>query len=152
MLRQRTGIKNVVADLLKRLREWSSDSTPGERPLTNALQIVAKSFDRNGRVAECIARNDLKRRQVHRRLQFPAFLKGGAAHLRHRAQIRHALEASAAFKSGRPDARQRSLEIDIGQTRAILKGAFANRIDGPRCGNRLKRGATTEHVRGYLRH
>ena len=133
MLRQRADVEGVATDLLKRVREWSSDSAPDERPLSNTLQIVAKTFDRNGRVAECIARNDLKRRQVHRRFQFPAFLKGGAAHLRHRTQIRHAFETSAPLKSGRPDARQRSLEIDISQTRAILKGAISNGINRTRC-------------------
>ena len=150
MLRQRADVKGVVTDLLKRIREWSSDSAPDERPLTDTLQIVAKSFDRNERVAECLARDALKRRQVHRRLQFLALIEGGAAHLRHRTQIRHAFETSAPLESGRPDARQRSLEIDISQTRAILKGSVANRIDGPRCGNRLKRGAAAEHGHGYL--
>ena len=152
MLRQRTGVKGVVADLLKRLREWGDDGAPDERPLIDAFEIVAKSHDRNRCVAECIGRNTLKRRQVHPRLQVLALIEGRAAHLRHRTQIRHALETSAPLKSRKPDARQRSLEIDISQTRAILKGSIANRIDGPRCGNRLKRGATTEHVRGYLRH
>ena len=151
MLRQRAGIKNVVADLLKRLREWSSDGAPDERPLIDAFEIVAKSHDRNRCVTECIGRNTLKRRQVHRCLQFPAFLKGRAAHLRHRTQIRYAFETSAPLKSRKPDARQRSLEIDISQTRAILKGSIANRIDGPRCGNGLKRGAAAEHGHGYLR-
>ena len=133
MLRQRAGIKNVVADLLKRLREWSSNGAPDERPLIDVFEIVAKSHDRNRCIAECIGRNTLKRREVHRRLQFLALIKSRAAHLRHRAQIRHAFEASAPLKSGRPDARQRSLEIDISQTRAILKGAISNGINRTRC-------------------
>ena len=152
MLRQRTGVKNVVANLLKRLREWGSDGAPDERPLIDAFEIVAKAHDRNRRIAECIGRNALKRRQVHRRSQLLALIKGGATHIRHRAQIRHALQIGATLKSRKPDARQRSLEIDISQTRAILKGFIANGIDGPRCVNGLKRGATTEHVRGNLRH
>ena len=152
MLRQSTGVKNVVADLLKRLREWSSDGAPDERPLIDAFEIIAKSHDRNRCIAECIGRNTLKRREVHRRLQFLALIEGRAAHLRHRAQIGHALETSTPLKSRRPNARQRSLEIDISQTGAIPKGAISNGIDGPRCRNGLKRGAATKHIRGNFRH
>ena len=68
MLRQRADVKGVVTDLLKRIREWSSDSAPDERPLIDVFEIVAKSHDRNRCIAECIGRNTLKRREVHRRL------------------------------------------------------------------------------------
>ena len=85
LLRQRTAKKGVVANFLERLGELDGNIAPDKGPVANALQAVAEPRDLNWRVAKRIARNVLKRGQIHGRLQIFALVKSPPAHLCHLA-------------------------------------------------------------------
>ena len=114
LLRQRTVIEGVVANCLKCPGELDGDVAPDKGPVTDTLQAVAEPRDLNWRVAKRIARNALKRGQVHGRPQISALAKSRAAHLCHFAQVGHAHQAGAPPESRGSDALQCAREIDAG--------------------------------------
>ena len=135
LLRQRAVIEGVVANCLKCLGKLDDDVAPDKGPVTDTLQAVAKPHDLNRRIAKRIARNALKRGQVHGRPQISALAKSRAAHLCHFAQVGHAHQAGTPLESRGSDARQCAREIDAGQTRAILKRPIPDGLDFAQCGD-----------------
>ena len=85
LLRQRAVIEGVVANCLKCPGKLDGDVALDKGPVTDTLQVVAKPHDLNRRIAKRIARNALKRGQVHGRPQIFALAKSPAAHLCHLA-------------------------------------------------------------------
>ena len=85
LLRQRAAKEGVVANFLKCLGKLNGDVAPDKGPVTDTLQAVAKPHDLNRRVAERIARNALKRGQVHGRPQLFALVESPPAHVCHLA-------------------------------------------------------------------